>query len=104
MEVDYLMFDNIFETIIKGSKTVFLDMPEEEFKFSYDSLTLDAAQEIAEDYFLTRARDGVPHAKDISIDKGTHRVKITLEVDHLQECGGEYYSIPDTLNTARNNE
>lgn len=98
------MFENIFETIVKGSNTVFLDMPEEDYVFSYGPLSIKAAQDLADNYFLLRSREGVPHVTNISSDPGTHSVKITLEVDHLDECNGRSYSVPDTLNIDRQHE
>ena len=95
------MFDNIFETVVKGSNTVFLDIPEDDYFFRYESLREDAAQELVNDYFIARSRDGIPHVTDISFDALTHRVKIMVEVDHKREHKLDQYQIPDFLNTTR---
>jgi len=95
------MFDNIFETVVRGSNTVFLDIPESDYFFSYESLSIENAQELADDYFVTRARDGVPHVKDITFDASIHRVKIIIEVEHNRENKLDHYQIPDFLNTTR---
>lgn len=95
------MFDNIFETVVKGSNTVFLDIPEDDYFFRYESLSEDSAQELVSDYFITRARDGIPHVKDVTFDGLTHRVRVTVAVDHKRENKLDQYQIPDFLNATR---
>ncbi|ERI90257.1 hypothetical protein JK636_05390 [Clostridium sp. YIM B02515] len=100
------MIENIMETTVMGSNIVFLNIPEEDYFLSYDSVTREAAQEITSNYFLMRAREGVPKVKDIQFDEPSHRVKITLEVD-LEDnnySGLKGYKVPDSLNITRNNE
>lgn len=77
--------ENVFETIIMGSNTVFLDIPEEEYLLKYTSLSLDSAQNLADYYFKYRGRDVMPEVKDIDLDSDTHRVKITVEVNAHKE-------------------
>lgn len=88
------MYDSIFETVVKGSNTVFLDIPDKEYFFSYDEINLNSAQEIAEDYFKYKGRDGIPHVEDISLDASTHRVKIEINVEHDREYKLNPYSVP----------
>lgn len=95
------MYDNIFETVVKGSNTIFLDVPEKDYFFSYDTLSPKSAQELTDNYFKTRAKDGVPKVKDIDFDGSTHRVKILLEVEYNREHKLESYNIPDSLNIHR---
>jgi len=81
------MIENVFETIIMGSNTVFLDIPEEEYLLKYASLSLDSAQNLADYYFKYRGRNVMPKVKDIDLDSDTHRVKITVEVKYsFQQC------------------
>ncbi|MCY6371839.1 hypothetical protein [Clostridium ganghwense] len=74
------MLDNIFETIVVGSNTEFLDIPEKDFFLNYDKVDEESAQDLADKYFAMREKEGIPHAKDIKMDNSTHRVKITVEV------------------------
>jgi hypothetical protein len=97
-----LMFENIFETVVKGSNTIFLDIPEEDYFFSYDTLSPKSAQELTNNYFKTKAKDGVPKVTDVDFDSSTHRVKILLEVDYNRDYKLEQYNIPDALNVNRN--
>lgn len=95
------MFDNIFETVVKGSNTVFLDIPESDYFFRFESLTEEAAQELVNDYFVTKSRDGIPHVKDVTFDASIHRVKITVQVEHNRGHKLDQYQIPDFLNVTR---
>jgi hypothetical protein len=99
------MLENIMETTIVGSNTVYLNIPEEDYFLSYETVTREAANEITNMYFLMRAREGRPEVKDIVFDEPSHRVRITLAVD-LEDnkyTDLEGYSVPDTLNITRNN-
>jgi len=95
------MFENIFETVVKGSNTVFLDIPESDYFFRYESLSQDDAQELVNDYFISRSRDGIPHVKDVTFDASIHRVKITVQVEHDREHKLDAYQVPDSLNINR---
>ncbi|WP_034868996.1 hypothetical protein [Clostridium lundense] len=75
------MVESVFETIIMGSNTVFLDMPEDEYLLKYTSLSLDSAQNLADYYFKYRGRDVMPEVKDIDLNPDTHSVKITVELN-----------------------
>lgn len=98
------MIENIFETDVIGSNIVFLNIPEEDYFLSYESVTKDAAQEITKTYFLMRGREGIPNVKEIEFDEPSHRVKITLEVNENKEANSRGYAVPDYLNITRNNE
>lgn len=104
MEVDDTMFESIFETVVMGSNTVFLSIPEGDYFLAYDSVTKKAAEEITEDYFKMRGRDGIPNVKHIEYDEPSHRIKITLEVKENMDWPRPGYTVPDTLNITRNNE
>lgn len=45
---------NIFETVVKGSNTVFLDIPSEQYFSYYDRLDKKSADNIVKDYFINR--------------------------------------------------
>lgn len=95
------MFDNIFETVCEGSNIIFLDIPEQDY-FCYNTISEKSAQELTDNYFKTKAKDGIPHVKEITFDSSTHKVKILLEVDYNRQHKLENYIIPDTLNVNRN--
>lgn len=96
------MFENIFETVVRGSNTIFLDIPEKDYFFSYDTLSPKNAQELTDNYFNSKARDGIPYVKDINFDASTHKVKILLEVEYNREHKLEQDILPDPLNIHRN--
>ena len=96
------MFENIFETVIKGSNTIFLNMSEEDFFSSYDSISKKSAEEITDYYFRMKQKDGTAKVIDIYRDESSHCIKITLEVDPNDSKQVKPYYIPDTLNIRRN--
>lgn len=95
------MLDNVFETVVWGSNTVFLDLPKEEFLFVYDNLDRDSAQNLVDNYFREKGRDGIPYVKEISLDNYTGKIKITVEVNHDRNFKLEDYKVPDILNETR---
>lgn len=74
------MLDNVFETIIIGSNTEFLDIPEKDFFLKYENLDEESAKDLTDNYFYAMKKDVISHIKDIKIDNSTHRVNITVEV------------------------
>ncbi|MFL0247433.1 hypothetical protein [Candidatus Clostridium stratigraminis] len=98
------MINNVFETSVMGSNIVYLNIPEEDYFLSYDSITRKAAEEISNTYFLLRSRDGIPEVLDIEHHEPSHRVKITLEVKEAKNNNRPLYKVPDSLNITRNNE
>lgn len=97
-----ILFDNIFETVIKGSNTIFLDVNESDYYLSYENINKKAAEEITNNYFRLKQKDGVPEVLDISEDKFTHTIKITVEVDSQSDSKLKPYMVPDSLNVTRN--
>jgi hypothetical protein len=95
------LLENIFETVVKGSNTIFLDMSEDDYYLSYDTINRNAAEEITNNYFRMRQRDGIPSIVDISEDKFAHTIKITVEVDSLSDSNVGVYKVPDSLNMNR---
>lgn len=95
------MLQNIFETVIKGSNTLYLDVPEDDYFFSYDSISKESAEDIVKNYFDMRGKDGIPHIKDIEHDSATHKVEITVEVELEREHKIYQRTIPDSLNITR---
>lgn len=104
VEVDCSMLENIVETVIMNTRTSFLSIPEHDYFLAYDSVTMKAAQELTDDYFKMKGREGSPTVKDIEYDKTSHRVKITLEVNVDPGFDTPGYKVPDTLNITRDNE
>lgn len=98
------MINNIVETDIIGTNTVYLNIPEEDYFLSYDSITRNNAEELTNTYFLLRGREGIPEVRNVEFDEPSHRVKITLEVMPVDDSLKSGYIIPDTLNITRNNE
>lgn len=95
------MLDNVFETVVWGSNTVFLDLPKEEFLFVYDNVDRDSAQNLVDNYFKEKARDGIPYVKELSLDNYTGMIKITVEVNHDRNFKLEGFRVPDTFNEDR---
>ena len=98
------MLENIFETIVVGSNTVFLNIPQDDYFLSYPDISNGAAEEITETYFRMRGRDGIPKVVDVGADHATHMIKITLEVTENREGHVDGYKVPDSLNIFRHDE
>lgn len=75
------MLQNIFQTKIMGSNTIFLNIPELEYFSAYDCLTKEYAEEVTKKYFIMKGKEGVPHIREMEVDSETHKVKLTVEVD-----------------------
>jgi hypothetical protein len=75
------MLENIFETKVIGSNTIFLDIPEEEYFINYSNLSNKVAQEITCNYFKERNKVGIPHVKHIHAIPNIHNVEIVIEVE-----------------------
>lgn len=75
------MLENIFETKVLGSNTIFLDIPEEEYFVNYNNLSEKAAEEITCNYFKIRNKTGIPHVKHIHSIPNIHNVEIIIEVE-----------------------
>lgn len=95
------MLQNIFETIIKGSSTEFLDVPEDDYFLCYEGVSMECAEDIVKNYFDMKAKDGIPHVKDIEYNSATHKVKITVEVEQSGDKEIHAREIPDVLNINR---
>jgi hypothetical protein len=95
------MYEDIFETIVLGSNTIFLDIPEKDYFLSYEDLSMASAEEITENYFKTKGKEGVPTVKNIEHDTTTHMVKISIDVIFDRPSNFEAFKIPDSLNWRR---
>jgi hypothetical protein len=91
------MYNNIYETVIKGSNTVFLDLPEDEYFLAYDNLSRENVQELVRNYFNFRGRDGIPLVADINVDAVTHRIKITVDMNYDRDTKLELINTPHHL-------
>lgn len=74
------MYSSIHEVVSEGSDTIILAIPEKEYFLSYESLTIEAAQELVENYFKYKGRDGVPTVMDVDFNSNTRNVKITVDM------------------------
>lgn len=92
------LYNNVYETVVKGSNTIFLGVTEEDYFLSYDSLTVEAAQDLVENYFNFKGRDGTPKVIDVDLNNITHGIKITIKVEYDKETNREPASIPPYLN------
>lgn len=92
------MFDDIFETVVKGSRTIFLDVPSKEYFSNYNRVDKATAQEMANDYFQMKEKDGVPHVDQVEEDNAINIVKIKINVQYDTEKKLEPYIVPDIFN------
>lgn len=82
------MLENLSHTVIKGSNTMFLNIPEGDYFSMYDSLTKESAEDIAQRYFMMKGKESMPHIREMEIDSETHKVKLMLEVhNNLNQQG-----------------
>jgi hypothetical protein len=84
MEVEN-MYINIHEAVVEGSDTILLAIPEKDYFLSYESLTIESAQDLVENYFKYRGRDGVPTVTDVDFNSNTRSVKITVDMRYDRE-------------------
>ena len=75
------MLENIFETKVIGSNTIFLVIPEVEYFNNYNNLSESAAEEITHNYFKIRSKSGIPHVKHIHAIPNIHNVEIIIEIE-----------------------
>lgn len=75
------MFENVFETVIRGSNTIFLNIPENDYFLNYKDIDIESAEEITGNYFDVKGKDGIPHVKNVDFDSSTHKVKIAVDVE-----------------------
>ncbi|MGO5065881.1 hypothetical protein FDF31_10635 [Clostridium sporogenes] len=67
---------NIFETVIKGSNTVFLDIPSEEYFSYYDRLNKKSADNIVKDYFINKGSKKDAEVMDVGYNEYTKSIQI----------------------------
>lgn len=79
------MLQNVFETVIKGSNTIYLNVPENEYFISCSNVSKESAEGIVRNYFQMKGKAGVPHVKEIEHDSSIHKVEITVEVQRDRE-------------------
>jgi hypothetical protein len=98
------MYSSIYETVVRGSNTVFLNIPEDEYFLSYENLNRENVQDLVENYFKFRGRDGAPLVADINVDSITNRIKVTIDVDYETETKIEPASTPNYLSAWREHD
>lgn len=92
-----IMFNNVYETILKGSDTIFLQVPEEDFNFSYNHISLNNSQDFADNYFTVKSKDGIPYVENVYLNESTHMVTMAVKVDYSVSGSRYNYKIPDTI-------
>lgn len=98
------MYSSIYETVINGSNTVFLNIPEEEYFLSYENLSRENVQDLVDNYFKFTGRDGVPLVADIDVDKVINRIKVTVDVEYERHKKIEPASTPHYLGAWREHD
>lgn len=73
------MVTDVIETIVKGSTTEFLNIPEKEFFSKYKTITNESAQKCTKDYFREKKLKIDLKVIDVKLEEDTHNVKITLD-------------------------
>lgn len=89
------MFNNIFETTFSDMKTICLNVPSEDYFFSYGNLTKENAKDLVNNYFTVKSKDGIPIVKDVKYDENTNMIKISLTVNYSRSLSNQSYEIPD---------
>lgn len=72
--------NNIFETVVRGSNIVFLNVPYEEYFSKYDKLDGKSAEYIIENYFENKGKNCSAKILDIEFDDEINKIKIATEV------------------------
>jgi hypothetical protein len=75
------MLENIFQTTVIGSRTVFLNISQIEYFSVYDSLTKEFAEDIAKKHFIMKGKEGTPHIREMEVDPDTNEVKLIVEIN-----------------------
>lgn len=99
------MFSSICERRMqsKGMYAVILQIPENEYFATYDSISDDAAHEIVTNYLKYRGDDGRADKVEIKQDKAGHIININLYLYYTGNDHTEIFRTPDMLNTTRKN-
>ncbi|WP_251861849.1 hypothetical protein [Clostridium sp. Marseille-Q2269] len=71
---------NIFETVVKGSNTVFLDIPSEQYFSCYDKLDKKSADNIVRDYFISKGNKKDAEAMNIKYNDYTKSIQILAKL------------------------
>ncbi|EJO5347221.1 hypothetical protein NRP93_001295 [Clostridium botulinum] len=71
---------NIFETIVKGSNTVFLDIPSQQYFSYYDTLDKKSADNIVKDYFINKGNKKNAKVMDVEYNDYTKSVQIVAKL------------------------
>lgn len=95
------MYDDVFENVTDNSDIVFLDMKKEDFMSKYDSVGKDSAQDLVNNYFKVKSKDGIPEVTDVAVDSNGGRVRIVVHVNYDRDEKLYAYTVPDSLNIDR---
>lgn len=79
------MYTDIHEVVNEGSDRILLAIPEKEYFLSYESLTLESAQDLVENYFKYRGREGIPRVTNVDFNSNARSVKIVVDMNYDDE-------------------
>lgn len=96
------MYNDIYEIVTNDSNTVNLVIHEKDFFLSYDEINKENVQDLVENYFRFKGRDGIPVVADIDYNQQTRRIQVTVDMDYDRDFKLEPASAPDFLNKNRN--
>ncbi|HCW04518.1 MAG TPA: hypothetical protein DGK91_08315 [Clostridium sp.] len=98
------MYSDIYEIVSDTSNTVSLVIHEKDYFLSYEDLTKENAQDLAENYFKFKGRDGVPVVTDINRNANTGRIQVTVKMEYERDFKLEPAMAPDVLNKNRHDQ
>lgn len=76
------MYTDIHEVVNEGSDRILLAIPEKEYFLSYESLTIESAQDLVENYFKYRGREGIPKVTNVDFNSNARSVKIVVDMKY----------------------
>lgn len=88
------MLQNIFETVVRGSNTIFLNIPAEDYFFAYKDINKTSAEDVVSNYFIMKSKDGIPQVKAIEHLPEIHMVKVTVDIEMDRDYKIQPYEVP----------
>ncbi|MFA9398895.1 MAG: hypothetical protein ACERKV_11620 [Clostridiaceae bacterium] len=76
------MKDVIFKTVVQGSSIIFLDIPQDDFYYEYNNISIDAAKKLTKSYFREKDENRDFDIVDVRKDDYTNNVEITVKLDN----------------------
>lgn len=89
------MFDSVYETFnSEKDNSVCLNIPKNDFLFSYESVSKSTAADFVNNYFKEKGREGIPKVKDVSIDNNVVQLYVDVDLSESEKP----INVPDSLN------